>query len=58
MKGGDEIKEKMQKGVSECKIFVCCLSQSYLKSENCKFELEYALKLKKVIIPLKVSTDY
>ena len=49
---GDNLYGKIQEGIQECKVFVPCLSLSYLSSENARSEFHLAKLWKKPIIPL------
>ena len=49
---GDRLYDKLQEGVSNCKIFVPCLSAEYLNSDNCRSEFHLAKLWKKPIVPL------
>ena len=49
---GDRLYDKLQEGISNCKVFVPCLSSEYIQSDNCKSEFHLAKLWKKPIVPL------
>jgi len=55
MGAGDALYSKIDSGIRECKIFLPCLSSSYVNSINCQREINLASDLKKQIIPLIVD---
>ena len=55
--GGSTI-EAMAKAVENASVVLICVSQKYKQSPNCRSEAEYAFKLRKDIIPLKMQRDY
>ncbi|XP_072037454.1 uncharacterized protein [Amphiura filiformis] len=48
----------MANGVEKADAVLLCFSQAYKASVCCQAEAEYAFKLKKPIIPMKVDEDY
>lgn len=52
---GQSVKD-MKLGVAECEIFVCILSETYMKSEYCLLELKEAIRLKKKVL-MPYNTD-
>lgn len=50
--------ESMAKAVEEAAVLVVCMSASYKESKNCQKEVEYAERLHKPIIPIRVETGY
>ena len=49
MRRGD-IQQIMQQGIDQSKLFLCCATTDYCKSESCLRELRYADYIKKEII--------
>lgn len=49
-------KEDMMLGIEECEIFICILSQKYMKSNFCLLELREAIRLQKKIL-MAYNTD-
>ena len=49
---GDNLYGKIQEGVQSCKVFVPCLTESYLNSANARSEFHLAKLWNKKIIPL------
>merc|ERR1719357_2220139 len=43
-------------GIEECEIFICILSQNYMKSDFCLLELREAIRLQKKIL-MAYNTD-
>ncbi|XP_072047559.1 uncharacterized protein [Amphiura filiformis] len=54
----DNLLNAMAKGVDEAGAILMCISSKYKASANCQAEANYAFKLKKPIIPVKVEKDY
>lgn len=50
--------DAMAQAVEDAEIFLMCYSKKYKDSSSCRAEAEYAYKLKKPIIPLKMERDY
>jgi len=55
MHGGSQLFAEIDKGISNCNLFIACCSNSYGSSENCQRELELASCRKKLIIPVLVA---
>jgi len=55
MQGGSQLFEKIDDGISQCKVFVACCSNNYGSSVNCQRELLLATDRKKLIIPAIVA---
>jgi len=51
MQGGAQLFGEIDNGISDCKIFIACCSNSYGASVNCQRELLLATDRKKLIIP-------
>lgn len=47
--------EAMAAAVEGCSAMICCISKNYKQSEPCQREADYAYKLKRPIIPVKVG---
>jgi len=56
MIGGNQLFEQIDKGVSECSVFLACVSDQYGSSENCRREVRLATDRRKLIIPIMVAT--
>lgn len=56
MCGGQSLFEEIDRGVSQCVVFVSCLSPSYGSSKNCQREIQLAIDRQKVIIPIWVMS--
>jgi len=56
MQGGSQLFGEIDNGISDCKIFIACCSNSYGSSINCQRELLLATDRKKLIIPILVGT--
>jgi hypothetical protein len=54
MHGGQSLFAEIDRGVSQCSVFVSCLSPSYETSTNCQREIQLAIDRQKVIIPIWV----
>ncbi|CAF1085243.1 unnamed protein product [Didymodactylos carnosus] len=52
MGGGDKLFDEIDAGIRQTKVFICCLNEKYPLSDNCCRELNYAITLKKSVIPL------
>ena len=50
--------ERMAEGVYNSKLFIMCMSEKYADSRNCKKEYNYADRLGKEIIPVKVQSNF
>ncbi|XP_061191536.1 uncharacterized protein LOC133199678 [Saccostrea echinata] len=50
--------QAMAEAIEHSHIFLMCYSFKYFTSKNCRQEAEYANKLQKIIIPLKMQRDY
>ena len=48
--GHQSLFEQLGKKIKESTVFLCFLTKDYVKSDNCRKELNYAAKLKKTII--------
>lgn len=48
----------MADAVEKSAIVLLCMSRKYKESPNCRTEAEYAYKLEKTLIPLKVEKSY
>lgn len=56
--GGQSWWDRILKEIENCDIYLCALSDAYLKSEACKHELKYAIALGKTIVPITVAKDF
>ncbi|KAL3855661.1 hypothetical protein ACJMK2_014868 [Sinanodonta woodiana] len=54
----DSTLQAMASGVEAAHVVLVCMSQKYKDSPNCRLEAEYAHKLNKNIIPLKMERRY
>jgi len=52
MGAGEAIREQVYDGVCHADMFLCCLTDAYLRSRNCMMELDVAIKQAKQIVPL------
>ena len=53
LSAGSRLNEELEREIQQAKLFMCCVSRNYAKSENCKAELSYAIQTaKKTVIPL------
>ena len=50
--GGAEWRMRIKRGIEACKAFLFLLSPASLRSDSCRDELEFAVALKKLIIPV------
>lgn len=50
--------EAMAKAVENCSVFLMCVSEKYFQSPNCRLEAEYAIRLRKPIVPLIMEQGY
>lgn len=51
--------DQLSKGIRTSKIFLCCFTQKYAESDNCKSEINYARELRKPMIVLAIDRpDY
>ncbi|XP_059169312.1 uncharacterized protein LOC131951063 [Physella acuta] len=57
-KGNGDIYDTMAKAVQNAQVVVVFMSEAYTNSENCKFEAEYATRLKKKKIFVKVQEKF
>jgi len=55
MKGGSQLFEEIDNGISECQTFLACCSTQYGLSVNCQREMLLAIERKKLIIPVLVA---
>jgi hypothetical protein len=46
---------ELASAIKNSKIFICCLTNQYCRSQNCNLEIEYASVLKKKIIVLSID---
>ena len=46
---------ELASAIKNSKIFICCLTREYCRSQNCNLEIEYASVLKKKIIVLSID---
>jgi hypothetical protein len=53
--GHDSLFEQLGKKIKESTVFLCFLTKGYVKSDNCRKELNYATKLNKTIIYLMIE---
>mmetsp|Transcript_455 Transcript_455/g.708 ORF Transcript_455/g.708 Transcript_455/m.708 type:complete len:105 (-) Transcript_455:15-329(-) len=53
--GGCSLFGEIDKGITEAKVFVACLSGSYSNSINCRREIQLAIDRKKLVIPALVA---
>lgn len=54
MEAGQDLNKMMYDGIQDSSHVVCFLSQAYVKSEPCMFELKLALTLERQLIPVVV----
>jgi len=57
MKGGNQLFAEIEKGITECGIFLGCCSNFYSKSVNCKREINLAGDRNKLIVPILVGAN-
>ena len=55
IKPGEQLFNQIDDGVSNCQVFLACLSPDYSRSINCRRELLLATERRKIIIPLHVA---
>jgi len=55
MQGGSQLFGEIDKGISECQIFLACCSNNYGASTNCQRELLLASDRQKLVIPVLVG---
>ena len=48
--GNDSLNDQLVQGIKDSTLMICCITQKYCESENCKRELDYASSLKKPLI--------
>ena len=53
--GGDRLYQKIYRGVSGCKLVLCCLTPKFLVSDYCVKEILLADLLNKPIVPVMVQ---
>ena len=59
MGGGNKLFAKIDKGIRDAKVVICCVTKEYSESPNCKREVNLAVNLRKSIIPLLMEkTDW
>lgn len=49
---GDKLRETIAHGITNCKVFISCLTKKYCDSEMCLSEANLARDCKKLIVPL------
>jgi len=55
MQGGDELFSEIDKGITNSRIVVACLSNQYSTSVNCTREITLSSDRKKIILPVWVA---
>jgi hypothetical protein len=55
MKGGDELFGSIDQGITGCRVFLACMSNSYVASENCNREILLAAGRRKLIVPVLIE---
>ena len=50
--------ESMANAIEDCSVFLMCVSEKYFQSPNCRLEAEYAIRLRKPIVPLIMDEGY
>ncbi|XP_077968975.1 uncharacterized protein LOC120344912 isoform X2 [Styela clava] len=55
--GGSTL-QAMAEAVEKSEVVLVCMSQKYKESPNCRTEAEYAYKLGKTLVPVKVESGY
>jgi len=55
MRGGNQVFAEIEKGITDCGIFLACCSNFYAKSTNCKREINLAGDRNKLIVPVLVG---
>ncbi|KAJ3280273.1 hypothetical protein HK104_000782, partial [Borealophlyctis nickersoniae] len=56
MRGGDQLFLKIADGLKKAAVVVCCVSDEYEQSENCRLEFTYTKNRKKPCILVRVGT--
>jgi len=54
--GGKQLYEEIEKGISNCQLFIACCSNNYSTSPNCQRELLLAIERNKLIIPVLIAS--
>ena len=49
---GTWLYDEITKGIKNCSVFICCITNKYSLSENCKREIMYAIDQRKKVIAL------
>ncbi len=49
---------RAKEGIDDSAVVLICMSTRYLKSQACRFEAEYALQERKVIIPVLMERGF
>ena len=52
LQSGDNLSDQIADAISNAKLFVCCITRAYAQSPMCNNEINFAIALKKPIIPL------
>ena len=52
---GSMMYDRISEGIRESDAFLCCITNAYCESMNCRLEIEYAFKLKKYFIVLMLE---
>lgn len=55
--GGAKWRERVRRGIEACKAFIFVISRDSVASEACRHELENAVALNKLIIPVVYRDD-
>jgi hypothetical protein len=53
--GNNALTAELAKGIKESKVFICCITKDYCKSNNCNLEIEFASSCKKQMIVLMID---
>ncbi len=53
--GNNALTAELARGIKEAKVFVCCITKDYCKSNNCNLEIEFASSCKKKMIVLMIE---
>jgi hypothetical protein len=53
--GNNRLTAELARGIKEAKVFVCCITKDYCKSNNCNLEIEFASSCKKQLITLMIE---
>jgi len=56
IKGGSQLFGEIEKGISNCKVFIACCSNNYGSSENCQSEILLSAERRKLILPVLIGT--